>query len=84
MKRIITIAAATMFAAPAAFAEAHMSEEMTMVQTKFSEAVASCDYEISDEEVMDLTMAQVAGVLLTAGSADESEKCNQIDALLND
>ena len=83
MKRIITLAAATMIAAPAAFAEAHMTEEMTMVQTKFADAVAACDYEISDEEIMNLTIAQVAGVLLTDGSADQSTKCEEIDGLLN-
>ena len=84
MKRIITLAAATLVAAPAAFAAAHMTEEMTMVQSKFADAVADCDYEVDDEAIMDLTMAQVAGVLVSAGSADGGEKCDQIDALLND
>ncbi len=85
MKRIATIAAAALLAAPA-FAQdsAQMDEQMTMLQQRLQEALSECQVELDEEQMMNLTMAQVSGIVLTAGSSDGSDECQEIEAIAND
>ena len=84
MKRILTIAAATSFVASSAFAAAHMTEEMTMLSGKVNDALTGCDISMEEEATMDLTMAQVAGIVLADSSEDGGDKCNQIKSIVED
>ena len=79
MTRIFTITAAALIAAPT-FAVAQ-DENMTMLQEKLETALADCELEMDQDGMMELTMAQVSGIVLAANSAGEGEKCQQIESI---
>lgn len=82
MKRIFTIATAALIAAPAfAQEDAASDEQMTMLQERLETALAECDIELDEEEMMSLTMAQVSGIVLESGNSDGSNQCEQIEAV---
>ena len=82
MTRIFTLAAAASMIGGAAFAEAHMTEEMTMLSGKVSSALEDCNIEADEDMQMELTMAQVAGITITASSEDEGDKCEKIKSIV--
>ncbi len=88
MNRIATIAAAATLVAAPAFAAQHegggMDEQMTMLQQRLQEALAECNVELDEEQMMNLTMAQVSGIVLTSGSSDGSNECEEVSAIAND
>ncbi|WP_375260622.1 hypothetical protein [Palleronia sp.] len=87
MKRIATLAAAALVAAPAAFAEQHMAEDegMSMMQQRLENALADCQASLEEEDLMNLTLAQVSGIIIQSNSADSNQdKCQKIEALIQD
>lgn len=84
MKRILTIAAATSFVASSAFAAAHMPDEMTMLSGKVKDALTGCNISMQEEDAMNLTMAQVSGIVLADSSEDGGDKCNTIESIVED
>lgn len=85
MKRIFTLTAAALIAAPAAFAEQHMAEDegMSMMQQRLEQALADCEVEVEEEDVMNLTLAQVSGIIIQSNSSDSNQdKCQSISALI--
>jgi hypothetical protein len=83
MKRIIPLAAASLIAAPAAFADTHMDESMTMMSQRLSDALADCSVEITEEEMMGLTIADVSGIIIASNSEDsQTDKCTAIEGFL--
>lgn len=82
MKRFLTVIAATAtlggVTAPAAIAQ-QQDADMTMLTGKVYRALRDCDI---DTNIVDtLTMAQVAGITLSASSADEASKCERVQAI---
>ncbi len=85
MKRIVTLATAALIAAPAfAQDEAGMDEQMTMLQQRLQDALAECEVELDEDQMMNLTMAQVSGIVLTSGSSDGSDTCEEVEAIARD
>ncbi|SFG87279.1 hypothetical protein SAMN04488020_104254 [Palleronia marisminoris] len=87
MKRIATLTAAALIAAPAAFAEQHMVEDegMTMMQQRLQDALADCNVDVEEEDMMNLTLAQVSGIIIQSGSEESNQdKCQNIEALIQD
>ncbi|EKE44280.1 hypothetical protein OCGS_1796 [Oceaniovalibus guishaninsula JLT2003] len=66
-------------AAPAAFAQQMEDPDVTMVTGKVFRALRACD--IDGNMIDTLTMAQVAGITITASSDDGSNKCQKIEAI---
>ncbi len=85
MKRMITVAAAALIAAPAfaqdATADMQSDEQMTMLQQRLEEALSGCDIDIDEDGMMNLTMTQVSGIVLTANSQGGSEECQRIEGI---
>ena len=88
MKRIATLTAAALIAAPAAFAQDVVvveDEGMNMMQQRLQEALADCEIVVEDTDMMNLTLAQVSGIIIQANSEDSNQdKCQQMEALLQD
>lgn len=87
MNRIATFTAAALLAAPAAFAEQHMIEDegMTMMQERLQNALSECQAVLEEEDLMNLTLAQVSGIIVSANSDDsESDKCQKMRAHIED
>ena len=86
MNRILTIAAAATLVGGAAFAEAHMEqpEEMTMLSGKVADALAGCEVDLDEEGMMNLTMAQVSGIVIAASSDDGGDACQKIESIAQD
>ncbi len=82
MKRFLTVIAATAtlggVTAPAAIAQ-QQDADMNMLTGKVYRALRDC--EIDTNMVDTLTMAQVSGIVLSASSADEANKCEEIEAI---
>lgn len=88
MKRIATLTAAALIAAPAAFAQDVVvveDEGMNMMQQRLQDALADCSVDMEDEDLMNLTLAQVSGIIIQSNSSDsQQDKCQQMEALLQD
>ena len=88
MKRIATLTAAALIAAPAAFAQDTIvieDEGMSMMQQRLQNALADCNITVEDADLMNLTLAQVSGIIIQSGSEDNNQdKCQQMEALLQD
>lgn len=88
MKRIATLTAAALIAAPAAFAQDVVvveDEGMSMMQQRLQDALADCSVDMEDEDLMNLTLAQVSGIIIQSNSSDsQQDKCQQMEALLQD
>lgn len=84
MKRIAALAAAALVSAPA-FAAQHeggnMDEQMSMLQQRLEAALADCQVELSEDQMMQLTLAEVSGIVLASGSSDGANQCQEIQAI---
>ncbi|TRD19837.1 hypothetical protein [Palleronia caenipelagi] len=82
MTRFVTFAAAALLAAPA-FAESHAEPDYVMeAQKRLAMVLQECNVDMTDEDVMNMTMTQAAGILMVEGS--ESNDCQKIEALARD
>ncbi|WOI55537.1 hypothetical protein [Palleronia sp. LCG004] len=82
MKRFLTVIAATAtlggVTAPAAMAQ--QGSDMSMLTGQVYRALRDCEI---DTNVIDtLTMAQVAGITLTASSSDAADTCGEIESIV--
>ncbi len=83
VKTLMTIAAAATLAMPALAAqhEQMSDEQMTMLEQRLQTALNNCDIDIEEDGMMQLTMAQVSGIVLTDNSGASSNKCQEIEAI---
>ncbi|SPJ23322.1 hypothetical protein [Palleronia abyssalis] len=84
MKKIIALATVSLIAAPAAFAEAHMDESMTMMTQRLQNALADCNVEVTEEEMMNLSIADVSGIIIATNSDSQTDKCTTIEGFLQE
>ena len=87
MKRIATLTAAALLAAPAAFADQHMVEDeaMSMMEQRLQDALADCGFPSDEYDVMELTLAEVSGIIMESNSEDDNQdKCQTIEGFLGD
>ncbi|TDL78391.1 hypothetical protein E2L08_10640 [Palleronia sediminis] len=79
MKMFVAAAAAAASLAGASAPALAQIAEMDMLTGKVFNALRDCD--IDANAIDTLTMAQVSGIVITAGSADEADKCQRIEAI---